>query len=157
MKNRRIQIVSYFETATSLLWTFWRKLMWITRVGGHRRQPVLNMPYMDPMGYVIKGVVNHKLFRSTQSFCSSYDGSSPSWFQASLAPVGCYFWNSFHAESRSNGPYRDLFVITYTGHFECHPSRTNNYLFEAYQLDPNCTDFDDSFWLICIKNWEKMV
>ena len=28
--------------ATSLLWTFWRKLMWITRVGGHRRQPVLN-------------------------------------------------------------------------------------------------------------------
>ena len=32
--------------ATSLLWTFWRKLMWITRVGGHRRQPVLNKQHM---------------------------------------------------------------------------------------------------------------
>ena len=40
--RRILSIVSYFETATSLLWTFWRKLMWITRVGGHRRQPVLN-------------------------------------------------------------------------------------------------------------------
>ena len=91
---------------------------------------LVNLPYMDPMDYVIKGVVNHKLFYSTQGFCPSYDGSSPG-FRVPWPRLGA-FSKLFHTESRSNGPYRDLFVITYTRHFECHPSRSNNYLFEAY-------------------------